>query len=84
LRRSSVRFVVGSELSLDLVRVLTRTRNRKAMDPDKKLYLAPWELRLGNLRVYSAVEDQPKKVVVVAVGIKERQKRFIGGREVGP
>ena len=28
-----------------------RARNRKPMDPDKKLYVAPWELRLGDLRV---------------------------------
>jgi mRNA-degrading endonuclease RelE of RelBE toxin-antitoxin system len=57
-------------------------RNRKPMDPDKKLYVAPWELRLGDLRVYYAVEDEPKKVIVVAVGIKEREKLFIGGKEV--
>lgn len=26
------------------------TRNRKRMDPDKRLYVAPWELRLGDVR----------------------------------
>ena len=57
-------------------------RNRKPMDPEKKLYVAPWELRLGDVRVYYAVEDEPKKVVVVAVGIKKRGKLFIGGKEV--
>jgi mRNA-degrading endonuclease RelE of RelBE toxin-antitoxin system len=57
-------------------------RNRKPMDPDKKLYVAPWELRLGDVRVYYAVEEAPKKVIVVAVGIKEREKVFIGGKEV--
>jgi mRNA-degrading endonuclease RelE of RelBE toxin-antitoxin system len=59
-------------------------RNRKPMDPDKKMYLAPWELRLGELRVYYAVEEEAKKVIVLAVGIKEREKLFIGGREVEP
>jgi mRNA-degrading endonuclease RelE of RelBE toxin-antitoxin system len=57
-------------------------RNRKPMDPEKKLYVAPWELRLGNVRVYYAVEDEANKVVVVAVGIKEREKLLIGGKEV--
>ena len=58
------------------------TRHRKPMDPDKKLYVAPWELRLGDLRVYYAVEAE--KVIVVAVGVKRREKLFIGGREVKP
>lgn len=57
-------------------------RNRKRMDPDKRLYVAPWELRLGRVRVYYAVEDEVEKVVVVAVGTKERERLFIGGREV--
>jgi hypothetical protein len=26
------------------------TRNRKPMDPDKRAFIAPWELRVGNLR----------------------------------
>jgi mRNA-degrading endonuclease RelE of RelBE toxin-antitoxin system len=56
-------------------------RNRKRMDPDKKLFVAPWELRLGDVRVYYAVEEQ--KAIVLAVGIKEREKLFIGGKEVG-
>ncbi len=59
-----------------------RARNRKPMHPDRKLYVAPWELRLGDLRVYYAVEDAPKKVIVMAVGIKERERLFIGGLEV--
>ena len=57
-------------------------RNRKLMDPDKKLYVAPWELRLGDVRVYYAVEEDAKKVVVLGVGIKVREKLFIGGRKV--
>jgi len=44
--------------------------------------LAPWELRLGNLRVYYDVQDKPERVVHVrAVGIKLR-KRVRIGREV--
>jgi mRNA-degrading endonuclease RelE of RelBE toxin-antitoxin system len=46
------------------------TRNRKPMRPNP---LAPWELRLGNLRVYYEVQQEPRRSVrILAVGIKER------------
>jgi mRNA-degrading endonuclease RelE of RelBE toxin-antitoxin system len=52
------------------------TRNRKPMRPNP---LAPWELRIGNLRVYYDVEDEPEPVVQIrAVGIKERNRVRIG------
>ena len=55
------------------------TRNRKPMRPNP---LAPWELRIGNLRVYYDVEEAPELVVFIrAVGIKERNRVRIG-REV--
>jgi hypothetical protein len=35
--------------------------------------LAPWELRIGNLRVYYDVEEDPEPVVYIrAIGVKER------------
>jgi hypothetical protein len=44
--------------------------------------VAPWELRIGNLRVYYDVEAEPEPVVFIrAVGIKERERVRIG-REV--
>lgn len=61
------------------------TRNRKPMDPDKRMRIAPWELRVGQLRVYYAVEDTPEPVVViVAVGIKVRERVRIGGKDIEP
>jgi hypothetical protein len=61
------------------------TRNRKPMDPDKRAFIAPWELRVDNLRVYYAVEDVPSaRVVIVAVGIKVRERLRIGGKDVVP
>jgi len=46
--------------------------------------VAPWELRIGNLRVYYDVEEQPEPVVSVrAVGVKERNEVRIG-KEVIP
>ena len=61
------------------------TRNRKRMDPDKRLYIAPWELRVAQLRVYYAVEDRPERVVViVAIGEKDRDRIKIGGQYIEP
>lgn len=58
---------------------LIETRNRKPMRPNP---LAPWELRIGNLRVYYDAEELPEsRVYVRAVGIKIRNKVRIG-REV--
>ncbi len=52
------------------------TRNRKLMRPNP---LAPWELRIGQLRVYYDVEEEPEPVVVIlAVGVKERNLVRIG------
>ena len=52
------------------------TRNRKPMRPNP---LAPWELRIGNPRVYYDIEEEPEPMVYVrAVGIKERNQIRIG------
>ena len=52
------------------------TRNRKPMRPNP---IAPWELRIGNLRVYYDIEDDPEYVVYIrAIGIKERNNVRIG------
>ena len=56
------------------------TRNRKPMRPNP---VAPWELRIGNLRVYYEVNDDPEPtVVVLAVGIKDGDRVRIGGETV--
>lgn len=56
------------------------TRNRKPMRPNP---IAPWELRLGDLRVYYDVEDDPEpKVLIRAVGLKERNRVLIGNEEI--
>jgi mRNA-degrading endonuclease RelE of RelBE toxin-antitoxin system len=56
------------------------TRNRKPLEANP---IAPWELRIGHLRVYFQVEDEPERVVKIrAVGIKDRNRIFIGGEEI--
>jgi mRNA-degrading endonuclease RelE of RelBE toxin-antitoxin system len=55
------------------------TRNRKPMRPNN---LAPWELRVGALRIYYDVEEDPeRKVLIRAIGIKERNRLRIGRKE---
>ena len=41
--------------------------------------IAPWELRIGRLRVYYDVEEKPEfKVAVRAVGVKAQNRVRIG------
>ncbi len=55
-------------------------RNRKRLRPNP---LAPWELRVGHLRLYFDVEEDPQRLVTVqAVGVKDRSRVLIGGEEV--
>ena len=55
------------------------TRNRKLLRANA---IAPWELRIGELRVYFDVEESPAAVVTVrAVGLKVRERVLIGGKE---
>lgn len=52
------------------------TKNRKPMRPNP---VAPWELRIGTLRVYYDVEEEPEPMVFIrAIGIKERNRVRIG------
>ena len=56
------------------------TRNRKPLKPNP---VAPWELRVGALRVFYEVTEGPQAVVrILAVGIKVRDTLRIGGEEL--
>lgn len=45
--------------------------------------LAPWELRIGTLRVYFEIVEEPDNVVtILAVGVKDRNRVLIGGKEI--
>lgn len=55
------------------------TRHRKRMRPNP---LAPWELRIGDLRVYYDVEETAQAVHVLAVGVKEHNRLRIGDQEI--
>jgi mRNA-degrading endonuclease RelE of RelBE toxin-antitoxin system len=56
-----------------------KTRNRKPLRPN---LLAPWELRIDNLRVYYSVEESEAIVYIHAVGIKKRNQVWIGNEAI--
>ena len=59
---------------------LRETRNQKPLRPNP---VAPWELRVGSLRVFYEVMHHPRRLVrVVAVGKKDRNVLRVGKREM--
>ena len=70
----------GKSVSLDKAMRRVPTRNRKPLDANP---IAPWELRIGDYRVYFEVKEGPARVVrIVAVGLKDRDRVLIDGVEV--
>jgi hypothetical protein len=62
----------------------TATRNRKQLERPIDLG-ARWELRLGpdnRFRVFYRVEPDERRVRILAIGVKERNRIFIAGEEV--
>jgi mRNA-degrading endonuclease RelE of RelBE toxin-antitoxin system len=56
------------------------TRNRKPLRANP---IAPWELRVGILRVYYDVSEGPQSTVAIqAVGVKRRNQVYIGGKAI--
>lgn len=59
---------------------MTETKNRKPLRPNP---IAPWELRIGDLRVfYEVAADEPETVRILAVGQKKGNTLFIAGKEI--
>lgn len=61
----------------------TQTRNRKPLE-EPASFGATWELRFGpknSFRVLYDVNHQEKAVAVLAIGVKEGNRLFIGGQE---
>jgi mRNA-degrading endonuclease RelE of RelBE toxin-antitoxin system len=55
------------------------TRNRARMRENE---LAQYRLRVSHLRVYYDVDESRDLVVINAIGIKVREKVFVGGEEI--
>ena len=59
---------------------LKETRHRKPLRPNP---IAPWELRVGQFRVfYEVTAGEPGVVRVLAIGRKRRNAVIIGGKEI--
>ena len=56
------------------------TKNRKPLRPNN---LATWELRIGNFRVYYDLDAPGHASRIIALGIKDRNRVFIDGKEYG-
>lgn len=60
------------------------TRNRKPLR-QPALFEAQWELRFGpgnRFRVFYEIDREARKVYILAIGVKERDRLFIGGEEM--
>lgn len=59
----------------------TETRNRKRLGANE---LSDWELRVGKFRVfYDIIMNEDRQIVKIkAVGHKEHDKLYVGGKEV--
>ena len=56
------------------------TRKRKLLRPNP---IAPWELRLGDIRVFYEVQEEPEPLVkIAAVGIKQHNALWIGKERI--
>ncbi len=55
------------------------TRHRKPLEENP---LAPWELRVGDFRVFYDVDREAEKVIIVAIGQKVHDRLRIGDEEV--
>ena len=55
------------------------TRHRKRLEENP---IAPWELRVGDFRVFYDVDRENELVVVVAIGQKVHDRLRIGDEEV--
>ena len=76
LTRGQQAIVLDSVDTLLAHQPTVETRNRKPMRPNP---IAPWELRIGNLRVYYDVQEKPGRIVyILAVGVKKRNEVRIG------
>jgi hypothetical protein len=59
---------------------LREARNRKQLRPNP---LAPWELRVGLLRVFYEVHALESELVnILAIGIKKGNQLIVSGKEI--
>ena len=63
------------------------TRNRKPLERSLGPYGATWELRCGpdnRFRIFYEVDAESQEVWILAIGVKDRARLFIAGKEFVP
>jgi hypothetical protein len=80
VRHRLIKKVIDEQLSYkpDL-----ETRNRKSLEQPAP-FAAAWELRCGpgnRFRIFYEVDTQERRVGILAIGVKEGNRLFIGGEE---
>jgi mRNA-degrading endonuclease RelE of RelBE toxin-antitoxin system len=77
---SLIRSTIAEQLAHEPAR---ETRNRKPLKQPMG-FGATWELRFGprnRFRVFYHIDEEQREVVILAIGVKERNRLFIGGEE---
>jgi mRNA-degrading endonuclease RelE of RelBE toxin-antitoxin system len=62
------------------------TRNRKPLEQPAP-FSAAWELRCGlqnKFRVFYQIDHEDGTVLILAIGVKDRDRLIVGGKEFGP
>lgn len=78
---SLIRETIAEQLSYTPLEV---TRNRKPIEQPAP-FGATWELRFGaknRFRVFYEVDETEKIVLILAVGVKDREKLIVGSEEI--
>jgi mRNA-degrading endonuclease RelE of RelBE toxin-antitoxin system len=78
---SLIRTEIESQLKFEPA---IETRNRKPLKRPADIE-GEWELRIGHdnrFRVFYAVDAEHHEVLILAIGVKEGNRLFIGGEEV--
>ncbi|WP_017740132.1 hypothetical protein [Scytonema hofmannii] len=76
-----IRETIAEQLSYTPLEI---TRNRKPMEQPAP-FSATWELRFGSqncFRVFYEVNTVEQTVLILAIGVKDREILLIGGEEV--
>lgn len=78
---SAIREAIEKQLRFE---ASTETRNRKPLQ-QPAVPRAQWELRCGpdnRVRVFYDIDRENRQVNILAIGVKERDRLFIGGEEI--
>jgi hypothetical protein len=77
---SLIRAAIEEQLQFEPDR---ETRNRKLLEQPTSIE-ADWEIRFGpdnRFRVFYTVNSEDREVEILAIGVKDRNRLFIGGEE---